>query len=33
MGKFKDLTGMTFGELTVVEQNGKDKYGKILWKC
>lgn len=33
MGKFKDLTGMTFGELTVIEQNGKDKYGKILWKC
>ena len=33
MGKFKDLTGITFGELTVIEQNGKDKYGKILWKC
>ncbi len=33
MGKFRDLTGTTFGELTVVEQNGKDKYGKIMWKC
>jgi ribosomal protein S27E len=33
MGKFKDLTGMTFGKLTVIKQNGKDKYGKILWKC
>lgn len=33
MGKFKDLSGLIFGELTVIEQNGKDKYGKILWKC
>ena len=33
MGKFRDLTGITFGKLTVIERNGKDKYGKILWKC
>lgn len=33
MGKFRDLKGMKFGKLTVIEQNGKDKYGKILWKC
>lgn len=33
MGKFKDLTGMKFNELTVIKQEGKDKYGKILWLC
>ena len=33
MGKFKDLTGQTFHELTVLEKSGKDEYGKILWKC
>lgn len=33
MGKFKDLTNMKIGHLTVIEQCGKDKYGKILWKC
>lgn len=33
MGKFKDLTGMKFNMLTVIERHGKDKYGKILWKC
>lgn len=33
MGKFKDLSGMKFGQLSVVEKNGKDKYGKIRWKC
>lgn len=32
MGKFKDLTGMKFGKLTVLEMYGKDKYNKILWK-
>ena len=30
MGKFKDLTGQKFNMLTVIEQSGKDKYGKIL---
>lgn len=33
MGKFKDLTGMKFGRLTVIERAGHDKYKKILWKC
>lgn len=33
MGKFKDLTGMKFNRLTVLEIAGRDKYGKILWKC
>lgn len=33
MGKFKDLTGMSFGRLTVIEQAGRDSYGKILWRC
>lgn len=33
MGKFKDLTGLKFGKLTVIEQAGHDKYNKILWKC
>lgn len=32
-GKFKDLTGMSFGRLTVIEQAGRDSYGKILWRC
>ena len=30
---FDDLTGQVFGELTVLEQSGKDKNGAILWKC
>jgi ribosomal protein S27E len=33
MGKYKDLTGMKFHKLTVIEQAGKDKYKKILWRC
>ena len=33
MGAFKDLTGMRFNRLTVIEQAGRDKYKKILWKC
>ena len=33
MGKFKDLTGMKFNKLTVIEQAGHDCYGKILWRC
>ena len=33
MGKFKDLTGLKFGKLTVIEQAGHDKYNKILWRC
>ena len=33
MGRFKDITGMRFNRLTVIEQAGRDKYGKILWRC
>lgn len=33
MGKFKDLTGQTFGRLTVIERVGVRKNGHILWKC
>lgn len=33
MGRFKDLTGMKFHKLTVIEQAGHDKYRKILWRC
>lgn len=33
MGKFIDLSGKKFNRLTVVEKVGKDKNGKILWKC
>ena len=33
MGKYKDLTGMKFHKLTVIEQAGHDKYRKILWRC
>ena len=33
MGKFKDLTNSRFHHLFVIEQAGRDKYGKILWRC
>ena len=33
MGKFRDLTGEKFNMLTVIEQTGRDAYGKILWRC
>lgn len=33
MGKFIDLSGQRFNRLTVIEQSGKDKCGKLLWKC
>lgn len=29
----KDLTGMTFGRLLVLEENGRNKQGYKLWKC
>lgn len=29
----KDLTGLKFGRLTVVEKHGKDAYGKTTWRC
>lgn len=28
----KDLKGMRFGRLTVLEEVGRNKYGKVLWK-
>lgn len=33
MGCFIDLAGQKFGRLTVVEQQGKSKDGRILWLC
>lgn len=33
MGKLKDLTGMKFGRLTVVERRGSDKSGIAMWLC
>ena len=33
MSKKKDLTGQKFGRLTAIEEAGKDKEGKTLWKC
>lgn len=33
MGKFIDLTGKTFGRLTVLRQAGKDSQDIILWAC
>lgn len=31
--KVRDLTGQTFGKLTVIERAGSDKHGNALWKC
>lgn len=33
MGRFKDLTGMKFNRLTVIKENGRDKWGGVLWLC
>jgi hypothetical protein len=33
MGRFVDLTGVRFGRLIVVEHFGKDRFGKILYRC
>lgn len=33
MAAFKDLTGKTFGKLTVIGQTGETKYGNRVWKC
>lgn len=33
MSKVKDLTGMKFGRLTVVERRGSDKQRRALWLC
>ena len=32
-GKYKDITGMKFGKLTVVERGEKNKRGRHLWIC
>ena len=29
----KDMRGKKFGKLTVLKENGKNKYGEILWDC
>jgi hypothetical protein len=31
--KFVDRTGQLFGKLTVVEQAGRDRLKKVLWRC
>jgi len=33
MGKIKDLTGNSFGKLTVISRNGTSLHGAILWNC
>ena len=32
-GRRLDLTGQKFGKLTVLNENGRDKYGQIVWHC
>ncbi len=31
--KSRDLAGMRFGRLTVIEDSGERKNGYILWRC
>jgi hypothetical protein len=33
MSKFIDLTGQRFGRLIVLEKFGKNKYGKVTYRC
>lgn len=33
MSKVHDLTGQTFGTLTVIERAENDKYGNAQWLC
>lgn len=33
MGKKIDLVGQRFGRLSVIEEAGRDKRGKVLWEC
>ena len=33
MRKKLDLRGQTFGKLTVLRENGRDKHNKVLWLC
>lgn len=30
---FRDMTGLTFGRLTVLECAGRNKFNQFLWKC
>lgn len=31
--KYNDYTGQRFGKLTVIEQAGRNKHRRILWRC
>lgn len=31
--KYNDYTGQLFGKLTVIEQAGRNKHRRILWRC
>lgn len=33
MGKYKDLTNLRFGKLTVIKDIGRTKSGKVIWEC
>lgn len=33
MGRKIDLTGQRFGRLTVLYDDGKDRFGNYIWKC
>lgn len=33
MGKIKDLTGQTFGQLTVIKDSGQRKNRQVVWEC
>lgn len=33
MSQFKDITGKTYGRLTVVNFHGRNKFNKLLWLC
>lgn len=33
MGVIKDLTGQRFGRLVAIRQDGRDKYGRVMWLC
>lgn len=31
--KYKDITGLKYGRLTVIKNKGKNKYNRSLWEC
>lgn len=33
MPKFIDMTGWRFGRLFVIEEAGRNKHGRVIWKC